>query len=251
MQQPAAPLRPKWSVVLGTVDRSPGPNYLGATLQSLRRSVAHLDVQVVDGGSPDPTGFAKREHVWCNGVTFHPSLRRLTRNENGVRCLEVGVASGAEWILFLEDDLEVCADLLGSVDRWVDDQVRPAGVPTLYSVYCPFGRAVAEAVGGQWTYPLQIFNGCQAFALRSSDASGALDYLRRALPGWGSPGGFDRLLSAWLLACGGHLIASVPSFVQHVGYRTAMGYPHWHQSPTWPGPEWRYPAGLDSQAAAG
>jgi len=252
MQQPAVPAAPsplphlerKWSVVIGTVDRTPGPNYLGATLQSLRRSVAHLDVQVVDGGSPDPTGFAKREHVWCNGVTFHPSLRRLTRNENGVRCLEVALARAADYVLFLEDDLEVCHDLLASVDRWIEGRPAAQG-PVLYSVYCPFGRASQEGQEGAWRYPRHLFNGCQAFALRSVDASGALDYLRKALPGWGSPGGFDRLLSAWLRHCDGQILASVPSFVQHVGYQTAMGYPHWHQSPTWPGADWSYPRGLD------
>jgi len=240
-----------WSVVLNTLDRSPGPNYLGQTLTGLRRSIEHLDVQVVDGGSPDPADFARRERIWHNGVTFHPSLRRLTRNEAGIRCLEVALARGADYVVFLEDDIQVCDDFLGSVDRWLTHRPEPAA-PTLYSFYCPFGRPFHEGVDGAWNYPLAWFNGCQAIALRSADVSGALECLRRLLPTWGSPGGFDRLLSAWLMACGGQILASVPSFVQHVGYQTAMGYPHWHQSPTWLGADWSYrpatrPGGLTTR----
>ena len=203
---------------MGTCAR-PGASYIEPTLANLRRS-----------GWPG----AQR-------ILVIDSMER-TRNQTGVACLEAGLATGAEWILFLEDDIQVCADFLGSVDRWIDQRPQPAA-PTLYTFYCPFGRASYEGMDGAWDYPLHLFNGCQAFALRSEDASGALEYLWRLLPTWGSPGGFDRLLSAWLLACGGQILASVPSFVQHVGYQTAMGYPHWHQSPTWPGPEWSYPVG--------
>lgn len=231
-----------WCVVLNTLDRSPGPNYLGATLEGLRRSIAHLEIQVVDGGSPDVVAYARAARLWSNGVTLHPAPAGhtpLTRNDAGMRCLEIAVRCGSEWVLFLEDDLAVCDDLLGSVDRWVADRPVAPG-PTVYSFYCPFGRAFQEGIAGAWDYPVSWFNGCQAFALRSDLISGALADMRARLPMWGSPGGFDRLISAWLMASGGQLIASVPSFVQHVGYQTAMGYPHWHQSPTFPGVDWSY-----------
>lgn len=199
---------------MGTCPRPGGTSYLAETLESLRRSgwPPRLRIHVVDSGA-------------------------RTRNENGLWCLEVGfMEAGPEgWVLFLEDDLEVCDHFLARVNRWLDVHARPAtDPPALYSFYCPYGRS-ARAPSGCWDYPLSWFNGCQAFALRSTHISGALLDMRPRLAGWDGPGGFDRLLSAWLSSTGGSLYASNPSFVQHVGVVTAMGYPHGHCSPTFPG----------------
>lgn len=196
---------------MGTCPRPGGASYLAGTLASLRRSgwPPDLPVWIIDGAG-------------------------RTRNENGLRCLEVGVAeAGADgWVLFLEDDLEVCDGFLWRVDQWLDLHARPATAPlALYSFYCPYGRSI-QAASGCWDYPLTWFNGCQALALRAAHARDAILDIRPRLAGWDGPGGFDRLLSAWLQTSGGSLYASNPSLVQHVGAVTAMGYPHFHCSPT-------------------
>lgn len=204
-----------WAIVMSTAPRPGGTEYLSETLRSLGVSgVPREDVQVI------PTGVR-------------------TRNENGVACLQAGVVTGAEWILHLEDDLRVCQDLLGAVDRWVCDHAEAQGV-TLYSFYAPYARFQSRAIDGGWSYPLDLFKGCQAFAIRATHAQEAIDALTPTLATWGSPAGFDRLLARWLRTCGGKILGSAPCFVQHVGTQTSLWYPHTHQSPTFRGETWTY-----------
>ena len=58
-------------------------------------------------------------------------------NENGCLALEAAVASGPDWVLFLEDDAGPIDDLVGSVDRWLDDHAEPDG--HLYPLGSPLG----------------------------------------------------------------------------------------------------------------
>lgn len=238
----------KYAIAIGTVDRSPMANYLQGTLAALARSKAvyacgfDVAIDIIDG-------------------------KGRTRNENGLACLDAALDRSPMWVLFLEDDLIFCRDFLGSIDRWLTVHAAlPAAGPRIYTFYTPLadvGRLYERSVAGRLTVnggaldaiplPVGVWSHCQAIALRAADAAAARDWIRNRLPTWGSPRGFDRLLRQWGLSTWANqrgVIASVPSFVQHVGRDSICGS-RWHESPCFGGVDWSYSPPVLSSHAGG
>lgn len=168
-------------------------------------------------------------------------------NENVAYALLYGAETmGADWILFCEDDLDFCDDFLGSVGRWLDDYADDDRY-LLYTFGTPY-----EAVNkpdpfthNSWRYPVDWFYGTQCFAIRPEAALSLSSYLSTNPPilGVDNPNAYDLMFKDWakIYAPNKTFLASVPSFVQHIGRASiCTGKDVTHTFDSWPGREWSY-----------
>ena len=244
------------AAVMVTVDRSVRgqTNYLAETLANLVRggmlTTPRLTLfEIHDSGtSARPYGWAtdERDKVFYDDrfgeVYGHPEP--VCANLNVAAALASGAASDAEFVLFLEDDIDVCADFFDSVGAWLDDHAAPDRL--VYAFACPYPQVTDAAAGGatSWDYPIKgAFYGTQAFAVRSEDAADLAAFLR-ADPYRMNPGGscWDLIMQIWALEKGAEFfLASAPSFAEHIGRESVVApRPATHTCPSWPGREWSY-----------
>lgn len=237
------------AVSIKTKDRSPGQNYLDATLQNLARAglwqSPHLhSLRIVDSGSPEPERF-RREEIEPNlpkgiVVRFDTAPGR-TLHQTGAEAIRQAAATDADWVLVLEDDLDFCADFLGSVAAWLEHHASPK-----YRLYA-FGASyrqvkVAQENGWRvWPYRISDFYGAQALAWSAEDARDVAAWLGDDPSFEGNRNrSHDLLLQSWGRERGlTHFAASVPSFVQHVGATSSIGNKPFRFE-SWPGRGWRY-----------
>ena len=261
----------KYHIVIGTLDRTPQVNYLGGTMQSLRRSglwdsPVTFRLDIVDSGSPHWADYINTQ-VYENlpahlqrMLTVHSldqaeltkarpqfvseknGIVRRSRNANALACLEAGLASNSPWVLFLEADIEVCADFLGSVDRWLNEHARRNC--HMYSFATPYKAVCSARDAGQtsWAYPVRGFYGNQALAFTRADALSAWTYISKRLPTWDTGQGFDLLLKEWATKVfnAESFMASVPSFAQHMGVESTLHLGRFHQVSAFAGTDWSY-----------
>lgn len=248
------------SVVMITIDRSPKQNYLNQTIENLDRAGVfksqllhsfHLfdscrQLQHFDRWRLGPHSIAHK--VW-----LHLASQKYLACENAGRALKIGGATGAEWVLFCEDDIDVCANFLESVANWLDIH----GGDERYRLFA-FGAAYLDAMKprmvdgfNSWDYPFTLFYGTQCFAIRAQDALslGLYIYDNPEIRGITNPNAYDLMFHDWMSLnypdC--LFLASVPSFVQHIGKNsicTGKEEKDIHMFDTWPGREWSF-AGVE------
>lgn len=275
-------MTPKYSIVIGTIDRAPRKNYLGETLINMRRSgiwdsPVPFRLDIIDSGSPNARAYFD-EQIYPNipnatgspriGIHYMEPLANnvqvpqfaikdketgqlhRSRNANALECLRIGIASQAPWILFVEDDVDFCRDFLGSVDRWLARHARRDR--HLYSFATPYKGVCQAWEQGltSWDFPARNFYGNQALAFSRSDAISAENYIRRRLPTWDTGQGFDLLLKEWALGsfrCE-FFLSSVPSFVQHMGQESSIHFGRFHAVSGWAGRDWSYASSMSEVA---
>lgn len=226
-------------------------NYLFDTLRSFSRAGVfqspRLDsFHVIDSGS--------RDTVFFQGLESYPAIvhrgERRTPNQNAGYALKVGADSGAPWVLFCEDDIDVCADFLGSVGRWLDKYAREDR--RLYT----FGSNQSAATGGIKDVHISGFYGTTCYALRHDDARSMSQFITEnplyrggrfygtGPDGTGVPVAHDLHYHEWAERTYPEIMffaASCPSFVQHIGAASGIsGRAHLITYDSWPGPDWKY-----------
>jgi len=256
------------AITIITVDRTPRRNYLGQTAANFIRggvfdSPRFHSLHIADSGGhegwPDrgverlltlvgpkyPYRWIRSTGASHSAYVYRTATAR-TACVNASAALDAGMATDAQWILFCEDDLDVCGDFLDSVGRWLDIYGDPK-----YHVF-PFGAAypqvkdAAQRLEFFWEYPVTKFYGTQCFAIRRPEAQSLSDYWRVTpkVVGVHSPGAFDLMLAEWhqqKFPEQPYLLASAPSFVQHIGRDSvATGVANTHQFLSWPGPFWTF-----------
>jgi hypothetical protein len=270
----------KLAIAIETKDRrlTGGRNYLGETLRNLERAGVLGASQVtafhiISGGMlPD---FFEQE--------VEPVMKRYvygfwdapgTRQQNGARAIRLASRNtDADWVLKLEDDLDCIDDLLGSLERWLQDFGR-AQVP-MFSLATTFERVGQSRLAGENVlcegadyptvrdhlqagryyapHPIKGFYGAQALLWRRPAASALARYLGDDPALWDGQEfvrdrGHDLLLQVWGLTTGYRYVGcAVPSFVQHIGRQSTLNRPDLgHIQPffefPFPGREWRYRA---------
>lgn len=232
------------AIVMITVDRSPGENYLDQTVRNLTRgglfSSLLIDSFQLFYSNGNTQHFT--EYIPMKRAVLHLAECDWQACENAGRALKIGAESGAPWILFCEDDIDVCSNFLESVATWLGtyalDQYR------IYSFASPYPhlRQLAETGDRSWVCPNRGFYGTQCFAIRSIDAEPLGDYLL-ANPSQRNPNQYDLMITDWLdIHYSPHaILCSVPSFVEHIGIESICNpRPTVHRSPSWPGKEWSY-----------
>lgn len=220
---------------LTTADRGPGRNYVGRTLTALQAQGLDPDVFAT---SPD-VAWLERELEVLALARLHVPPRRLSRIENGVALMTADYGA-ADWLVHLEDDVVPCADLAGSLTRWLTRHART----DRRVVLCWSADAYATAPVAD--HPITRPFGAVAFALRTRDARRFGTWARAHVRTWRSGSrrlrGFDKMLACWHQAAYPRIpavSATVPSLVQHIGRESSLQHlapaSRWQESPTYTG----------------
>lgn len=227
-------------------------NYPGQTLRNLERagvfaSLMLHSLHVVDSGSLDENFFID-EVLPFAGATLHRSTEMRSPNQNAGEALRIGAATGAPWVMFCEDDIDVVGDFLDGVAAWLEKHARDDR--RLYS----FGSAYPGDgnAPGALDVNIESFYGTTCYVVRNVDAAAMAAYIEaNPLYSGGRFHGEEGVPVAhdlhWhqfsRLAYPGIDFFSVssPSFVQHVGVHSGIsGRTHLIEYSSWPGRDWRY-----------
>jgi hypothetical protein len=224
----------KYSIGIVSFDRSPTDNYIIPTLDSLSQdfdSPLLHDVTIYDSGSP-AGHLASLEEYTQDQPKVHLSIpeNRLYIQENGARCLLESAEQGAELVIFIEDDIEVCSNFLQKVDDWLNKNYRDdVYAYTMGAAYPDNLRAAAQMGQDYWEYPIEAFYGIQCFIMKSKYAKLFGEYLAKA------PGGQynDMHLKDWLASLDQRiLLTPAPySFIQHIGFVSNYHKGRYHDFP--------------------
>lgn len=145
---PELPGRADIAVVMITVDRSPKRNYLRETIDNLERGGVFTSERLrsftlVLG---QPITEVSESYRYIDTRSAFPMIsahQRLLPCENAGGALILGSKLASShpngWVLFLEDDIDCCADFLGSVGRWLDRYGdNPSWRSALYQFGCSY-----------------------------------------------------------------------------------------------------------------
>lgn len=235
-----------------TADRKPHPNYLGRTLRSF----------VASGGDISRLHLclSRPESLWlCTELAddpphpiLHVPTEKRSANANGLSCIEAALADDAEMIVLLEDDIEFCADFVGSLSRWLDDWVRPDR-----HVYKVFGFTTPpKDQPAAYDWPMAGMRASQVIILRRDDAADFLSWGTKhhkdwvPLAPWGrkfphvtNPGiAFDKFVATWALLRwpGTPCVMSHPYFVKHIGDKSTLHRVGARNDKPFAGAHWSY-----------
>lgn len=225
-----------------TADRSPKRNYLGLTVRSLTNRAQDFPLEDLHIFPTDPdvawlhreldVPWLERDWSGLPVVRVHVPDHRCTPNENGIRQYRVDVFNPGAWIVMLEDDLEVCADFYGSVERWLADHDDPA--IHVYRLFALPGTPLRRVGRAAALAPLREMRGSQAIALRLWDAltfaAWATDHPKnwrpKDAPFQDRPDrGFDKLIGYWALQQWPDQpngLVSLPMLVNHIGRESVL-----------------------------
>jgi hypothetical protein len=241
------------AAVMVTMDRSPGENYLGNTLANLERSDLFTSGRLCSFVTCDSlSGNWAREQIGelAHGKHYLVSLdvidpgERIVANINVSTALEAGYRYKSKWVLFLEDDIDVCANFFDSVGLWLDQHADEK-----YKVYA-FGAAYPDVATqydkglSSWEYPVRAYYGTQCFAVQGDDALSLANYISGHVYDKEPDGtAWDLLMHDWA-GVDQMFLASCPSFVQHIGTSSIIRpRNNVHTFDSWPGRDWSYTQG--------
>jgi hypothetical protein len=221
-------------VTIRTANRAPKRNYLGATVRSFLAGGCDPSLIHVFPTHPD-VHWLSRELDGVPALQIHVPERARASNANGVAQVTALDAMDAEWIGLFEDDLETCADPVGSITRWLSVHADPA--VHVYRLFALPGTPARRAAAHADRYPLWEMRGSQAVILRAADARAfaawatahATDWRPATAPYQDHPltRGFDKLIGYWALATWPEQpygLLSNPMMVRHVGRESSL-YP--------------------------
>ena len=216
---------PSVALTIRTANRAPQTNYLSATVanllwQGVRPGQIHLFAT-----DPDVSWLPPMER----GIKVHLPPQRLTPNENGIAQTLALELVEADWIVMTEDDLEWCADPLGSIAMWLEDHARPDVSVYRFFAFGPLKSGKPFAA----TSKNEEMRGSQAVAIRAADARRFALWALQHPTNWRPKGapfqarhgdGFDKLLGYWALRDMKQTehIVSVPFFCRHVGVQSSL-----------------------------
>lgn len=148
-------------------------NYIWDTLESLEESGV-FDSPLYDGLIISDAGSSKsyknKLKKWAKmkpKVTVRTTVKRLYARQNNAKVLLEAGARGSDWVICLEDDVEVCDNFLEVTKQWMDKYARPeVSFYPLAAAYAP----ELQASNGYWEYPLDKFYGTQAYVVEPETA---------------------------------------------------------------------------------
>lgn len=227
--------RVKWSPQEGDVVYPAGPNFLGATIQNLRRAGVfkspHLGrVWIVDGGSSQPARFlaaAGLGNVMDFAYVF--DTRPRTLQQNAQRAIEVVGGGESKWGMVMEDDIDVIDGFLDRAVEWLE--THQLHDPCMY-VFGANYTAIQEAWSRRlpvWMYPVDDFYGALCCAWTRGQAAQLAEWLGPDPYIVNKEGyevrhhGHDLHLARWGKAMGlSHFLCTAPNYVQHIGEHSGL-----------------------------
>lgn len=199
-----------FSVSLLTCDRQ--ESYFDQTLDNLKRA-----------------GLTKAPEVVKFNILSYPGISSKAAS---VLAFEEAAKTPADFVMFLEDDIDVIDNFFHATAAWLADVAHTG------HRFFPLCAAYEEVLKSKlfWEYPLEKFYGTQAFVIPSADVPGVVEKLNRTPDRY--PNSFDLALAEVLdmKSC----LTPAPSFVQHIGEHSAIHPGRFHTYQSWPGPNWSY-----------
>lgn len=236
----------KLAIVMITVDRAMlgRQNYFQRTMESFKRarlweSKTPFEFHIFDSGSKDTSFIAP----WPKepNVKLHTSWWRVPPKINAGRALLVGSELGADWVIFVEDDIVVCADFLDGVAAFIEKHANEKyRAVTFYTPY----REVEHAKKRNepfWEYPVKAFYGTQCLAFRTKDAESLGRYLLLDLKFEQNTPSYDLIMKEWMYhhhPDNPYFQATVPCYAQHVGEESFLLPGRFHSCGGFAGEGW-------------
>lgn len=232
------------AIVIGTVDRRPGPAYLPGLVRSLRKAgvwtcglVERDYVWLVEGGSAseDHLDMVQLREGEC--LRLAHGERGQSANETFAQMARVGVETGAEWVVTLEDDTIVAEDFMPRVAAWADAYATREY--PMFPLYCPYQNLIDAKKRGErvYRYPIASFYGTQGCLWRREALASYVAWYEadQASPVQDRPYFWDLLIKDWAQATHPQqkdFLTPVGSFVQHIGRYSALGlHKNFHEAP--------------------
>jgi len=223
----------KYIIGITTVNRYPKRNYLKTTLKSLYLSGVfdRSDVRVVVSDSGSQNGllhvcdYTKEYYMFWDMLEILYSKEKISANANRAKLLKHCVHTGAEFVIYMQDDVVVRPDFLTHVNSFITKY--PEAI--MWAFYASYVEVLhcAERGEDKWIYPHEKYYGSVCHALRAQHAWGYACELKRADRREESCGG-DILLARWLKKCfpTRKIYASCPCYVQHIGEDSILSESH-------------------------
>jgi hypothetical protein len=192
------------------------------------------------GGSKNWPGEALFGSGIQGEIHVHMTVSPRVANENVAAAIGYAASLKSKWVLFLEDDIDVCGEFLDSVFLWLEEQDE-------YPLYS-FGASYIDVClpkRTSWEYPMGLFYGTQAIAFRSEKALDFSKYLKGNVFTKNKEGAaYDLIMANWSKTRwpeNKYFLASAPSFVQHIGMESVINpREKVHTFYSFPGNEWSY-----------
>lgn len=241
----------KIAITMRTNDRSPGPNYLHQTIENALRAgimasphLAAFDIvasHTLEGEFREEAGYychagqvqVERGQSWR--INLHDPRRVLSPNECATEAHAIADSHDADYVLFIEDDLDFCANFLESVVSWLGEYAE-----SQYPLFVFGSPQISSTRRGAKPVRVKGFYGTQCYAIPKRLHSRLVQWLIENPLYRGKSRCHDLRLHNWAEELRvTHFLASCPSFVQHVGEVSGMGCPRVH-FPSWRGRDWSY-----------
>lgn len=217
--------RRRFHAVMTTCQRRDA-DYLGDTLRSLSDGGffdypgMHLDI--FDSGSDD-SSFLDVADGYGEAVSVHRSEQRLNQLQNTIRAWQAGAAADADYVVFLEDDIEVVPDIAERIERFVAEHAAGNRAWSFHAAYDEIEFA-AERGEDHHLLPCPNFYGSLCLVLGRADAAAFARWLERFRQSRGRRDAADLELNHWLVEEAGvaHVCCAAPCLVQHVGRTSSL-----------------------------
>jgi hypothetical protein len=211
-------MKNKFGIVIRTSQRPDRENYLSQTIENLNRSKVFLSEQL---------SFFFIFDTNCDG--------KHNPNENALRCLKKASEHDVDWIIFLEDDIDVIDNFLPSVDTWLRDCYDDKYI--LYPLCAEYKDVLEKKIA--WKYPISAFYGTQGYCVKKNNLIDLIDFLEKNNKGRIS--GHDILIKEWASSKNlNFFLTPCPSFIQHIGNKSTLHLGRFHTYSSWPGRDYNY-----------
>ncbi len=197
---------------------------------------AHLFRRLVETGTLD--------HPLVTG--FHVVYGRGP-NDNATHALQAAVRDGADYVIFLEDDIEIVDDFIGSIARWMADVYDPR--VHVYPLGCAARRAARRCLNEgilTWRYPVKEFFGACGLVFPTTSAKAFCDVCVQH-PEWMMEwNGLDVNIKRWhqrIEPAQHYLLTPFPCLIDHRGETSSLSTDPAHFTGRYEGfigTEWTY-----------
>lgn len=175
------------------------------------------------------------EHAAVRG--FHLAVGRGP-NDNAAHALRRAIDDATDYVIFLEDDIDIVDDFIPSVTRFMRDVVQ--GDRHFYPLGCAMRRAMRQSLQSgalTWAYPVREFYGACGLVFPRESARAFCDAYDQSPPWMMSWNGLDVNLRNWhqRISPATHLVTPVPCLIDHLGQTSSLSSDPSHYTGRYPG----------------
>ena len=165
----------RFGAAMMTVNRWPKPNYIRATFEYMKLGgvfdFPEVRFVIAESGSEDASylDFLEDDDVLRERVEIIRSPKRISLNRNFVRSLRLGAGISDEYVMLLEDDIEVCDRFMERVDTFLE---KHGGEGVLWTFHQSYQEIVERYRDGfdYWNMEAESFYGTLCIVIEKATA---------------------------------------------------------------------------------